>query len=331
MSPRPRPRCRRLLALSLLLGACGKGAGDSSGGDGNGGDGGGDGAALLDHYTLSGDTMFPESIAFHAGQRAFFVGSLETGVVTRIEADGTQSALYSPEAGWMSLGLKVDPSAGDVWVCATYHYGEPDVTSSLWVLDPESGALLHNHDLGAVAPGAVCNDLTFSPTGDVYITDREGPNLYRVQSNSTVELWLTDPALSPVAIGQNGVAWTPEGDLLVGKYAPPELLRISTGESPTIEAVTVSGDGLGSIPDGPDGFAWQGDTLVIAANAQAFSLSSTDGWVTASSSLVVPEAPIAAVTVAEGRVYGLKGEVVPWVLGQEVELPFAFFDLEIAP
>jgi hypothetical protein len=38
---------------------------------------------------------------------------------------------------------------------------------------------------------------------------------------------------------------------------------------------------------------------------------------------------IAAVTVAEDQVYGLKGEVVPWVLGLEPELPFQILRFEL--
>jgi hypothetical protein len=73
--------------------------------------------------------------------------------------------------------------------------------------------------------------------------------------------------------------------------------------------------------------AWLGEELIVAANSKVFRLNSEDSWQSATSTALSPAEPVASVTVAEGKVYGLKGEVVPWVLGQEVELPFAIFDL----
>jgi sugar lactone lactonase YvrE len=282
---------------------------------------------LEERYELSSEDLFPESIAWSEEERAFYVGSLERGEVWRIDPDGAETLLYSPPEGWMSLGVKVDPHGGEVWVCATWHYGEEDVTSSIWVLDPGSGALRADYDLGEVYTGAVCNDLAFDPGGDVYISDRESPNVYRIRVDGELQLWFTDPLLAPSVIGQNGVAWTSRGELLVGKYAPAELLRITLGEDTAIQSVAVGGEGLGSLPDGPDGMAWLGEELIVAANSKVFRLNSEDSWQSATSTALSPAEPVASVTVAEGKVYGLKGEVVPWVLGQEVELPFAIFDL----
>ena len=303
-----------LITLSGLLGCADK-ADDTAGGD-----------ALLDVYTLSDDDQFPEGVAFHAGERAFFLSSLTTGAVTRLDADGAESTLYTPGAGWMSLGMKLD---GDTLaVCAVYGYGQEDTTGAIWAFDATTGAVIADVDLSAAFAGANCNDVAFDG-GYVYVTDRENPNLYRVDlAAGSAELWLTDPALEPGIIGMNGIVVTPGGELLVGKYSPAELLRVPLADPSALALVALSGDEVGSLPDGFDGIAWDGDALVIAGNSELYRLTSGDDWGSAAVSAVAPGAAIAAVTVAEGRVYGLKGEVVPFVLGTDIDLPFELRAIE---
>lgn len=296
------------LALLSLLACTDKGGDDTA-------------APLADVYTLSSQDQFPEGVAFHPGQRAFFMGSLTHGAITRLEADGTESVVLTPEAGWWTLGLKV---AGDtLWACAVFRYGEEDTTSALWGLDVASGARVVDVDLGAALAGANCNDVAIHD-GFVYLTDREHAALYRVpEGGGEPTLWRQDAALEPGLIGSNGVVVTPGGDaLLVGKYAPPELLRVPLDTAAPVIPVALSGADVGSLPDGFDGITWFGDDLAIAGNRNALRLTSDDDWASATVATMDAGAAIAAVTEAEGRLYGLKGEVVPFVLGTEVDLPF---------
>lgn len=301
-------------ALLTALLAC-VAAGDSGEGDG-----------LQDVYTLADDAQYPEGMAFHAGERAFFLGSLTTGSVTRLDADGSESTLFTPDPGWMSLGMTLD---GDVLaVCAVYAYGEPDTTGAIWAFDVTTGAQTASVDLGAAFAGANCNDAVFHG-GALYVTDRENPNLYRVDLGSeSAALWLTDPLLEPGYIGMNGVVVTPAGDLLVGKYGPAELLRVPLDAPTSLQAVALTGDAVGSLPNGFDGIVWQDDTLVIAGNAELYRVRSDDDWRTGQVTTTTPGVRHAAVTLAEGRLYGLKGEVVPYVLGTDVDLPFEVRALE---
>lgn len=280
----------------------------------------GDADGLQDVYTLADHAQYPEGMAFHAGERAFFLGSLTTGAVTRLDADGSESTLFTPESGWMSLGMTLD---GDVLaVCAVYAYGEPDTTGAIWAFDVTTGAQTASVDLGAAFAGANCNDAAFHD-GALYVTDRENPNLYRVDLGAeSAELWLSDPLLEPGYIGMNGVVVTPGGDLLVGKYGPAALLRVPLDAPTALEVVTLTGDAVGSLPNGFDGIVWQDDTLVIAGNAELYRIQSDDDWRTGQVTTTVPDVRHAAVAMAEGRLYGLKGEVVPYVLGTDVDLPF---------
>jgi sugar lactone lactonase YvrE len=278
-------------------------------------------APLLDRYVLPDSVGHPESVAFHAEERAFFLGSLVTGAVFRLDASGDLSTLFTPEAGWMTLGVKVAPG-GEVAVCAVADAGLPEARAELWVFDLSTPEPVRVPLLGVPAN---CNDLAFE--GDsVYLTDREAGVIHRTSLAGPAEVWFTHPALEPELIGMNGIVVT-DGALLVSKYMPATLLRIPLDDPDALTTLAVPDGTFGAVPDGPDGFAWDGEDLLIAANRVVARLSSTDGWRSAEAVTVTPEAAVAAATLAEGRAYGLKGEVVPWVLGAEPALPFELFVL----
>lgn len=278
--------------------------------------------ALLDHYVLPDTVAYPESVAFHEEERAFFLGSLETGSVFRLDADGTLSTVFTPEAGWMTLGVKVAPG-GQVAACAVADAGLPEARAELWVFDLPATEPVRVPLSGAPAN---CNDLAFD--GElVYLTDREAGVIHRTTLAGPAEVWFTHPTLEPELIGMNGIVIADDA-LLVSKYMPATLLRIPLAAPESLTTVSVPDGTFGAVPDGPDGFAWDGADLIVAANRVVARLSSTDGWASATATTVTPEVAVAAVTVAEGQVYGLKGEVVPWVLGTEAELPFELVVLE---
>lgn len=275
---------------------------------------------LASTYTLDDEVGFPEGIAFHAPSRAFFVGSLAHGGITRVAADGTQSRFYTPPAaGWMTLGMKIHPESGELLVCSVINASTASATSELWVFDPDTAARV-------VFPLADnpndCNDVV-GHGPDVYLTDRESARVHRVTlASDKIDVWFEHPLLEPGLIGNNGIVVTDDDVLIVGQYAPAKLLRIPLSAPDEIAEITLTGDAIGAIPNGADGITWVGDALAIAANQRLLRVESADGWRSATVSARTPPAPIAAVTVAEGQLYGLKGEVVPFVLGLPPDLPF---------
>ncbi len=321
---RHRPAAGALL-LAFVLGCSGDDkTRDTSAGDG---EGGGDTVELADRYELTGDTLFPEGLAWSTSQSAFYLGSLTAGSIVRLDPDGTQTELYRPASGtWMTLGMKVDEGTDSLLVCAIENYGTDAPQSVLQVFGLADGSLRRSVPLD---PGAVCNDVV-SVQGRVLITEREGGRIWRVDPDDTAaQVHLEDPMLDPEIIGLNGIVAPSPDFVVVGKYAPGRLLRVDVGDAPTVREITVSGDGLGSLPDGPDGIAMVHGDLVIAANETVFTVSSDDDWQTATSRAHVPPEAVAAVTLAGDRVFGLKGEVVPYVLGAEVSLPFAVVALDL--
>jgi sugar lactone lactonase YvrE len=277
-------------------------------------------------YILEGDDLFPEGLAWSDSERAFFTGSLTQGTIVRVDPDGTQTEVFRPDSGtWMSLGMKVDESRGELLVCSVRDYGSDSAQSVFQRFSVADGSLMEQLEL---TPGAVCNDVAFAEDGTAWLTEREGPRLWQGPAGGgSVDVLVEDPLLEPDFIGCNGIVLPDQNTLLVGKYAAATLLRISRDNPTDIHEVTLSGDSLGTLPDGADGMFLDGNTLLIAGNSQWLTVESTDGWTTATATAHTPASAIAAITVAEGRRFGLKVEVVPFVVGLEVSLPFEILEL----
>lgn len=277
---------------------------------------------LAASYDLVGDDLYPEGMAFHPDERAFFFGSLGDGAVRRLDADGEQRVVFAPGEGWVSLGMKVHPT-GALVVCALSGYDTDEQRAEIWVFDVAADERTQVVDLGPLQEGSGCNDVGFDGDGAVYVTDRENPNLYRFELGGQPTVWRTDPALGSSLLGLNGVDLLPGGDaLLVTRYLPAALVRVPLDLDQPISEVDRSGDGFGFAPSGADGMIRRGDDMLVAGHTRVLRYTSDDGWLTATGVGTSPPDDIAALTLAEGTLYGLKGEVTDFVLEDEPELPF---------
>jgi len=283
---------------------------------------------LRDVYDLDGGDLHPEGMAFHSGERAFFFGSLNGGVVRRMEADGTQSTAFDVgEEDWVTLGMRVHPT-GPLVVCALHGFGGDAQNAQVWMIDPSTGERTRVVDLEPLQTGSGCNDVGFDADGLVYVTDRENPNLYRFALDGPPELFRTDDELSSSILGLNGVDLSPDGDaMIVTRYLPAALVRVPLDPQEPVTRVDLDGDGFGTLPNGADGMLRQGDDILVAGHTRVLRFTSDDGWQTATGVGTSPPENIAALTVAEGTLYGLKGEVTNFVLGTDPDLPFRILAL----
>jgi len=297
---------------------------DTTGADTTGGSTTGD-SGLLDDYPLDGDDMFPEGVAFDPTLRAFFVGSLTTAGITRVDADGTQSVFVASSPTMLgSAGMKVDDAARRLWVCGS---NDAEV-SHVYVYDLDDASLVESFDLSALVDTAACNDLALDASGVAYVTDPPSSAIHRLAVGGEASLWATDPEFDPelMDLGLNGIAVTPDGTaLVVTKFISKRLLLVAIDDPASIVEIDLGGDSFsgGSLVAGPDGIVFDGDVLYVVFDDVVAQVTFGADWTTGDVAILTPPyAGLSTATVAFGEVYVVKSEVTAFALGSAPDLPF---------
>ena len=277
------------------------------------------GLDLRDAYALPGKSSFPESVAFDEARKQFYVGSLEKGNLTRVHADGRVEEVFAGtgEAKRMTLGVKFDAPRDRVVVCS-YLQTSP-ATGRIWLFDAATGRRTHDIDLAPAATNASCSDVLVDEAGDILVTDRELPNIYKVRpSTGQATLWTTHPTLAKprVGIGQNGIALSQDGSaLIVTKFLPGKLVRIDRANPRDVREIELRGDHpLPQFLAGADGMVRLGAELYVTFGSSLLRVRSSDGWRTARMERFELGDKICAVTVAQGQLYTLQSDIPQFVL-----------------
>ena len=129
--------------------------------------------------TVSGRDVRPENLAFDIKRHAFLLGNTATLELVRCSSAGQCIPLVTPKTGEKGyvLGLKVNPSADQVW--ATSNTSE---RAGLRCYDLETGNLIRT---ASIQGKHVFNDLAISATGSVYVTDTAEGSVYQLSSGRT--------------------------------------------------------------------------------------------------------------------------------------------------
>ena len=206
--------------------------------------------------------IVPEGIAHDPATGRFFVGSMRTGAVYAIGAEGGVTELARLEIGGngvAALGLEVDAARNRLWAVGTafgLHEGfrpELEGVSGLFGLDLATGEIeeLHVPEAGS---GATFNDLTVAPSGAIYLSGGP-PHVFRPGDDVGIEPLPIEPAMAY----SNGITATQDGTAL---YVAADLQSIGRVDLETMawsylalpEGVNLrSFDGLYHVPaEGPD-------------------------------------------------------------------------------
>ncbi|MEZ5503377.1 MAG: SMP-30/gluconolactonase/LRE family protein [Halioglobus sp.] len=282
---------------------------------------------LPDRLELGSPDSVPEGVAFDPQERAFFATSLQGGSIVRIDAAGRESVFRAADNRARLVGTKVDAQHRRLWVCAQQVDG---VDNRVWVYGLDTGQLDLEFLLGALTTNGSCNDIALDRTGAAYVTDPANPYVYRLDPVSgRGAVLVTDPLLADIsgaALGLNGIALTPdESALIVGKFVPAGLLRVSLPAGDSVTPIALSGPALPA----PDGLAvLDGD--LYAVSGDSVSRVRFDAGFTAGTVVTVPQqSGLSTATVAESRLYVIKSEVLNFVLGRPLDTPFAIFRVDL--
>jgi DNA-binding beta-propeller fold protein YncE len=216
-------------------------------------------------YTLPGNAVFPEGVAFQQETGNFFVGSTTDGTVFRGHvSQPSAGAFLAPGAdGRTSVtGIKVDDQ-GRLYVAGAG-------TGLVFVYDSATGALIRRFTTG-FSGAQFLNDIAIAANGDAFVTDSLRPVLYRVPAADVVsgagtgnlDVWLDftgTPIVYAAGFNLNGIVATPDGAyLVVVQSNTGQLFRISLA---TKQVVQID---LGDESVAGDGLALQGRTLYAVA------------------------------------------------------------------
>lgn len=223
-------------------------------------------AADATRFTFpAADVVYPEGIAYHAGNGDFFVGSTANGAVYRGSARGAggQLELFLPggsDGRTDVRGMKVNPQ-GQLFMAG-------GATGTMWMYDAVTGRLLSSFANGV--GNSFVNDVAIAPDGAAYFTDSNVPILYRIKADAEgvfrLEYWrdLRGTAIEYAqGFNLNGIAVTPDNRyLIVVQSNTGKLFRIATDSKEVSEITLAGGDRM----TGGDGLLLDGQILHVVRN-----------------------------------------------------------------
>ena len=282
---------------------------------------------LADRYELSSPDSVPEGVAYDPEERMFYATSLQGGGIVRVDAEGQESVFHAADNRAELVGTKVDAQRRRLWVCAQKVDGGDN---RVWVFDLASGELAREFFLGAVAGSGSCNDLVLDSAGIAYVTDPANPNLYRLDAaTGSAAILVSDPLLADVTgagLGLNGIALTPdESALIVARFFPASLLRVSLPDGAAVEPIVLTGDALPS----PDGLAVLDGDVYSVSNASVSRIRLNQDFNAGEVVNAEQISGLSTATVAESALYVIKSDVLNFVLKQPLDTPFEIFRIDV--
>lgn len=213
-------------------------------------------SAEMSAYTLPGNEVYPEGVAFDAASNTFYVGSTTDGAIYRGEIGKPEAAVFVPGGSvaglTTALGMKLDPH-GRLWVAGGR-------SGKIHVLDAVTGKAIKSFDLPD-AKASLINDVAI--TGDAaYFTDSLTPTLWRITTTASgvgeLEPWLdfNGTALAyqsgegRAGVNLNGITPTADGNGLIvvqmnkGKLFHIDIATKGVREIPVADGDLQFGDGL---------------------------------------------------------------------------------------
>jgi sugar lactone lactonase YvrE len=203
-------------------------------------------------------SLIPEGIAYDPRTRSYFVGSIATKKIVRVDSTGRAADFSRSGELRQVLGLVVDAKRRQLHaVSTTLVEGTPDTASNRIVTyNLDAGALTRAVSVPAATQ---LNDVTVDAAGNLYTSDSGGGGVFRIRAGATVADTLIAPGTLP---GVNGIAVATDGAALylahstgVSRYAfatDSLIARIAIPKGETIAAI--------------DGLYADGNTLIGVQN-----------------------------------------------------------------
>jgi sugar lactone lactonase YvrE len=232
--------------------------------------------------------LYPEGIAFDPAGQVYYVSSMRTGTIGRVDLNGKYSVFFSEEGLKSSYGLKVHPDGKQLLACisdANYSkFTSPDTRKKmirLISIDLTTGKKIHDIDLASLVPGKhFGNDMTFDKDGNIYMTDSYANVIYKINSDWKPSVFAKHKMFETQGFGLNGIVTHKDGFLLVANSNTGRIYKVDLADPSKVSKVGIEQYFLGA-----DGMILNDDnTLTVVVNGgndKIYQLKTKDNWVTA--------------------------------------------------
>jgi hypothetical protein len=177
-------------------------------------------------FTLPDKQLIPEGIAVDAKTGDFFISSLAQWKVVKRNQDGSVQDFVAPNQDgiWLTLGMKVDPTGKELWVCSASEFDSLNGYSGIFVFDLKNGTLKKKFVLDNKNEHHLFNDIVIDKPGNAYFTDSKAGKLYRISKGKEQLEEMSSAFFYP-----NGIAIDDAGEnLYVADYTGLTHVYIST-------------------------------------------------------------------------------------------------------
>jgi sugar lactone lactonase YvrE len=216
-------------------------------------------------FSFAGKDLIPEGIAYDPVEKNFYIGSTYRRMILKVKPDGTASDFASEkEHGlWGMIGMEVDPLRRHLWA-NTANSGprtpmidpEPDTEgkTAIFKFDLNSRKLIKKYETGTKENTRFLNDLAIAPNGDVYISESNTGEVYRITAKKDeLELFVSAANME----FPNGIAISSDGRwLYVAHFAGITVIDLTSGSKQFLNGPPDSQLG------GHDGLVYYKDSLI---------------------------------------------------------------------
>jgi hypothetical protein len=214
-----------------------------------------------------------------------------------------------------------------------------ETVAMLGIYDLETGERQNMIDLQADGGRHFINDIAVDGEGNVYMTDSIAPIIFKVDTEGEASILVKDERFigevdfgnGPFPYALNGIAYHPDGYLIVASSANNALFKVTMGDmiqvTPVeLEQPIVFPDGLVIKPDG--------QLIVVSGLSQTvFLLTSDDNWASATTAVALPvESNVqlgqtaTTAAVRDGEVYTLLTSFSPEAPAGSYQIQWLNFD-----
>lgn len=232
--------------------------------------------------------LYPEGVAFDPAKQVYYVSSMRTGAIGKVDLNGKYTVLFSEDGLKSSYGLKIHPDGKHLVACisdANYSkFTSPDTRKKmirLISIDLSTGKKVQDIDLSSLTPGKhFGNDIAFDKDQNIYMTDSYSNVIYKIDASWKPTVFAKDKIFETEGFGLNGIVVHQDGFLLVASSNKGRIFKVDLTDPSKISKVEIEQYFLGA-----DGMVLENsnDLIVVVngGNDKIFRLTTQDNWASA--------------------------------------------------